>query len=175
MEKMSTSKLVMMAMFSALVFLGTYIHIQIPIGAGVSMIHLGTTVIFIISVLIGEKAIIPAAIGSALMDALSPAFVLWVIPTFIIKGLTGYVAGKVAFMNGKNGTSTIQNIIGFILGGLVSLVGYFIFNWLIFKGWQGAVTSLLTSITTTTIGIVIAIPLSAAIKSATKSFVAKID
>lgn len=175
MKKMSTSKLVIMAMFSALVFLGTYIHVEIPIGAGVSMIHLGSTVIFIISVLIGEKAIIPAAIGSALMDALTPAFVLWVIPTFIIKGLTGYVAGKIAFLNGKNGTSIIQNIIGFILGGLVSLIGYFICNWLIFKGWQGAVTSLLTSITTTAIGIVIAIPLSVAIKSATKTFTLKVD
>lgn len=175
MKKMGTNKLVMMAMFAALIFLGTYIHIEIPIGGGVSMIHLGTTVIFIVAVLIGEKAALPAAIGSALMDALTPAFALWVIPTFIIKGATGYVAGKVAFMNGKEGKSTIQNIIGFILGGIVSLLGYFVVNWTIFKGWQGAVTSLLTSITTTAIGIVIAIPLSMALKSATKGFVEKLN
>ncbi|MBP1888815.1 putative membrane protein [Clostridium moniliforme] len=175
MKKMGTNKLVMMAMFAALIFLGTYIHIEIPIGGGVSMIHLGTTVIFIVAVLIGEKAALPAAIGSALMDALTPAFALWVIPTFIIKGATGYVAGKVAFMNGKEGKSTIQNIIGFILGGIVSLFGYFVVNWAIFKGWQGAVTSLLTSITTTAIGIVIAIPLSMALKSATKGFVEKLN
>ncbi|MGG7076953.1 ECF transporter S component [Clostridium sardiniense] len=175
MKKMSTNMLVMIAMLSALVFLGTYIHIEIPIGGGVSMIHLGTTVIFIVAVLIGEKAAIPAAIGSALMDALTPAFVLWVIPTFIIKGATGYVAGKVAFMNGKEGRSTIQNIIGFILGGLVSLVGYFIVNWVIFKGWEGAVTSLLTSITTTIIGIVIAVPLSMAVKAATRGFIQRIN
>lgn len=175
MKKMGTNKLVMMAMFAALIFLGTYIHIEIPIGGGVSMIHLGTTVIFIVAVLIGEKAALPAAIGSALMDALTPAFALWVIPTFIIKGATGYVAGKVAFMNGKEGKSTIQNIIGFILGGIVSLLGYFVVNWAIFKGWQGAVTSLLTSITTTAIGIVIAIPLSMALKSATKGFVEKLN
>ena len=175
MKKMGTNKLVMMAMFAALIFLGTYIHIEIPIGGGVSMIHLGTTVIFIVAVLIGEKAALPAAIGSALMDALTPAFALWVIPTFIIKGATGYVAGKVAFMNGKEGKSTIQNIIGFILGGIVSLLGYFIVNWAIFKGWQGAVTSLLTSITTTAIGVFIAIPLSMALKSATKGFVEKLN
>lgn len=175
MKKMGTNKLVMMAMFAALIFLGTYIHIEIPIGGGASMIHLGTTVIFIVAVLIGEKAALPAAIGSALMDALTPAFALWVIPTFIIKGATGYVAGKVAFMNGKEGKSTIQNIIGFILGGIVSLLGYFVVNWAIFKGWQGAVTSLLTSITTTAIGIVIAIPLSMALKSATKGFVEKLN
>lgn len=175
MKRMSTSNIVMMAMFSALVFLGTYIHIEIPIGAGMSMIHLGTTVIFIVAVLIGEKAMIPAAIGSALMDALTPAFVLWAIPTFIIKGLTGYVAGKVCFMNGKEGKSVAQNIIGFILGGIVSLVGYFIVNWLIFIGWEGAVTSLLTSITTTIIGIVIAVPLSMAVKSASKAFIKQMN
>ncbi|WP_024613804.1 ECF transporter S component [Clostridium sp. Ade.TY] len=175
MKKMNTRKLVMLSMFSALVFLGTYIHIEIPIGAGMSMIHLGTTVIFIVSVLIGEKAFIPAAIGSALMDALNPAFVLWTIPTFIIKGLTGYVAGKICFMNGKEGRSVGQNIVGFLLGGIVSLVGYFIFNWVIFKGWQGAVTSLLTSITTTAIGIVIAIPLSMAVKSASKVFIKQMN
>ena len=175
MKKMGTNKLVMMAMFAALIFLGTYIHIEIPIGGGVSMVHLGTTVIFIVAVLIGEKAALPAAIGSALMDALTPAFALWIIPTFIIKGATGYVAGKVAFMNGKEGKSTIQNIIGFILGGIVSLLGYFVVNWAIFKGWQGAVTSLLTSITTTAIGIVIAIPLSMALKSVTKGFIEKLN
>lgn len=175
MKKMSTKKLVMLSMFSALVFLGTYIHIEIPIGAGMSMIHLGTTVIFIVAVLIGEKAFIPAAIGSALMDALNPAFVLWTIPTFIIKGLTGYVAGKICFMNGKEGENIVQNMIGFISGGIVSLVGYFIFNWIIFKGWQGAVTSLLTSITTTTIGVAIAIPLSIAIKSASKIFIKQMN
>ena len=32
MKKMGTNKLVMMAMFAALIFLGTYIHIEIPIG-----------------------------------------------------------------------------------------------------------------------------------------------
>ena len=37
MKKMSTNMLVMIAMLSALVFLGTYIHIEIPIGGGVSI------------------------------------------------------------------------------------------------------------------------------------------
>lgn len=173
MKKMSTSRLVIMALCAALIFIGTFMHITIPVGGGVSMIHLGTTVIFIVSVLIGEKAALPAAIGSALFDALDPAFALWVLPTFIIKGATGYVAGKVAFLNGKEGKSVTQNTIGFILGGLVSLLGYFVVNWAIFKGWEGAVASLLTSITTTIIGIVIAVPLSMAVKAATNRVVKK--
>ncbi|MEG1003207.1 ECF transporter S component [Clostridium sp.] len=175
MKQMKTQKLVMYSMFAALIFLGTYIHIEIPIGGGVSMVHLGTTVIFIVAVLIGEKAALPAAIGSALMDALTPAFALWVIPTFIIKGLTGYVAGKVAYMNGKEGNSTIINIIAFICGGLVSLFGYFLVNWIIFQGWEGAVASLATSIVTTVIGIVIAIPLSMAIKASARGLLQKMN
>ncbi|AIY83304.1 MULTISPECIES: ECF transporter S component [Clostridium] len=175
MKKVNTPRLVMYSMFAALVFLGTYLHIEVPIGGGVSMVHLGTTVIFIVAVLIGEKAAIPAAIGSALMDALTPAFALWIIPTFIIKGLTGYVTGKVAFMNGKEGNSTILNIIAFLCGGIVSLVGYFIFNWALFKGWQGAVVALSTSIITTAIGLVIAIPLSMAVKASTKGLLHKMN
>lgn len=175
MKKVNTPRLVMYSMFAALVFLGTYLHIEVPIGGGVSMVHLGTTVIFIVAVLIGEKAAIPAAIGSAFMDALTPAFALWIIPTFIIKGLTGYVTGKVAFMNGKEGNSTILNIIAFLCGGIVSLVGYFIFNWALFKGWQGAVVALSTSIITTAIGLVIAIPLSMAVKASTKGLLQKMN
>lgn len=167
----NTKKLIQLALFSALIYIGTSLHIEIPIGAGVSMVHLGTTVIFIVAVLIGKDAWLPSAIGCALMDLLNPAFALWTLPTFIIKGATGYVTGKVAFLNGKEGSSTIQNTVGFVLGGLVSLFGYFLCNWLIFKGWQGAVSSLLTSITTTTIGLVIAIPLSMAVKVAAKKFI----
>lgn len=166
-----TKRLIQLALFAALIYIGTSLHIKIPIGGGTSMVHLGTTVIFIVAVLIGKDAWLPSAIGCALMDLLDPAFALWVIPTFIIKGLTGYTAGKIAFLNGKEGTSTIQNTVGFVFGGIVSLTGYFLVNWIIFKGWQGAVASLLTSITTTAIGLIIAIPLSMAVKSAAKRFI----
>ena len=169
---MKTKKLILMALFTALCFLGTWMHIPVPIGGATSMVHLGTTVIFIIAILIGKEAAIPAGLGCALFDLLSPGYAVWAIPTLIVKGLTGYVVGKIAFSKGYEGKNQIVNIIGFIAGGIVSLLGYFAFNWIIFKGWQGAVASLLTSSVTTAIGLVIAIPLALAVKKATHSFIA---
>ena len=168
---MKTKKLVLLSLFTALCFIGTWVHIPVPIGGANSMIHLGTTVIFIVAILIGKDAAIPAGLGCALFDLLSPGYALWVIPTLITKGLMGYVTGKIAFANGKKGKSSLYNIIAFISGGIVSLVGYFIFNWIFFKGWEGAVASLVTSFGTTLIGIVIAIPLSMGVKAATNRFI----
>ena len=151
-------------MFAALCFIGTYIHIPISLGSYNSMIHLGTTMIFLAAVFMGPDAGLAGGIGCALFDALDPRFSLYIIPTLIIKGLTGYVAGKIAFSMSKQGNSTKLNILSFIAGGIVSLVGYFIVNWILFKGWYGAVLSLSTSIITTALGIIITIPLSIIIK-----------
>jgi len=167
---MKTKKLVLMALFTALCFIGTYLHIPVPIGGATSMVHLGTTMIFIIAILIGKEAAIPAAIGCALFDLISPGYAVWVIPTLLVKGLTGYVTGKVAFNSGNEGKNQLLNIIAFLAGGTVSLVGYFAFNWIIFYGWEGAVASLITSSVTTGLGLVIAIPLALAVKKATQRF-----
>ncbi|MGG7177301.1 ECF transporter S component [Clostridium paraputrificum] len=168
---MKTKKLVLLSLFTALCFIGTWIHIPVPTVGTNAMIHLGTTVIFIIAILIGKNAAIPAGLGCALFDLFSPGYALWVIPTLITKGLMGYAVGKIAFANGKKGKNPIYNIIGFVIGGIVSLTGYFIFNWIFFKGWEGAVSSLITSFGTTIIGLLIAIPLSMGVKAATNRFI----
>ncbi|AYE35736.1 ECF transporter S component [Clostridium septicum] len=163
-----TKRLVVIALLAAMCYVGTFINIRIPIGGSMSMVHLGTTAIFIAAVLIGKDAGLAGGIGCALFDLLSD-FVAWTIPTLIVKGLTGYVAGKISFANGKEGNSFKYNIAGFIVGGLVSLIGYFISNLLIFgKTWAVAVTSLSTSLVTTTIGVIIAVPLATAVKKVVK-------
>lgn len=163
-----TNETIFLALLSAIVFIGTYINIKIPIGGGTSMIHLGTTAIFISAILVGKDAFFPAAIGCALFDIVT--FPMWAIPTFIVKGLTGYVAGKIAFSHGKNGNSVKYNILGFILGSIVSLIGYFLFNWLLFIGWDAAILSLSTSIITSLIGIIIAIPISMGVNVSLKKY-----
>ncbi|WP_017352033.1 MULTISPECIES: ECF transporter S component [unclassified Clostridium] len=165
--KFSTKRIVLIGVMAAICFIGTYLHIPINLGGSASMIHLGTTAIFIAAVLIGPDAGISAGIGCALYDALDPTFAAWILPTLIVKGLTGYVAGKIAFANNKNGENIVYNIIAFVFGGIVSLIGYFIFNWLVFVGLAAAIAKLLASVGTTAIGLIIAIPLSIAIKKAT--------
>lgn len=160
-EKFNTKRIVYIALFATICFVGTCINIPIQIGGGTSMIHLGTTAIFLAALFIGPDAGLAGAIGCALFDAMNPMFVAWVIPTFIIKGITGYVAGKIAFSRGATGEKLALNIIGFISGGVVSLIGYFLVNWFVFVGFYGAVAKMTTSLITTTIAIVIAIPLIA--------------
>ncbi|SHE75693.1 ECF transporter S component [Clostridium fallax] len=161
---MKVKRLVRIGLFAALCFIGTYIHIPIVFGGYNSMIHLGTTMIFLSAILLGPDAGISAGIGCALFDAMDPKFAAYIIPTLIIKGLTGYVAGKIAFYHNNNGNNNKLNILAFISGGLVSLFGYFIANWIFFKGWIGAVLGLSTSIITTIIGVLITIPLAIIIK-----------
>ena len=160
-EKFNTKRIVCVALFATICFVGTCINIPIQIGGGTSMIHLGTTAIFLAAIFIGSDAGLSGAIGCALFDVMNPMFVAWVIPTFIIKGLTGYVVGKIAFNKGCRGEKLSLNIVGFMLGGIVSLIGYFIVNWFVFVGFYGALAKMTTSVITTTIAIVISIPLIA--------------
>ncbi|MGL4731838.1 MAG: ECF transporter S component [Clostridium sp.] len=161
---MKTKRVVLIGLFAAICFIGTYVHIPLELGGSSTMIHLGTTAIFIAALFLGKDAALAGGIGCALFDALNPKFAAWIIPTLIIKGLTGYVAGKVAFYNNNQGNNMKLNILGFVLGGITSLIGYFLFNWLVFVGFSGAILKMSTSIITTTIGVVIAIPIAAIIK-----------
>ena len=161
---MKVKRVVLCGLFAALCFIGTWLHIPINISGSPTMVHLGTTVIFLTAVMIGKDAAFAGGIGSALFDMTNPAYIAWVLPTLIIKGLTGYTAGSIAFARGKEGRSMPQNIIGFIAGGVVSLLGYFLVNWFIFVGFKVAVVKMVSSLITTGIGVVIAIPLVAVIK-----------
>lgn len=82
MEKNSTRQLAQTALFTALVFLATFVpHIPIPLGYA----HLGDAVIFLLAFLFGRReAVIAACLGSMLSDLLS-GFPLWAVPTLIIK------------------------------------------------------------------------------------------
>lgn len=162
-KNMNTKKLIRLSLLTALCFIGTYMHISIPLGKD-TMIHLGTTAIFLGAILVGPEIALPAGLGCALFDAMSPNYMVWVIPTFILKALTGYTAGKIAFLNNKRGNSLTYNIIGFIAGGIVSLIGYFIVNWLVFYGFKMAVVKLSSSIVTTMLGIIITVPISIVLK-----------
>ena len=81
-------KVAICGLMAAFVFVATQIRIPTAIG----YINLGDPVILISSFILGPIAFFPAAIGSALSDLLA-GYAQYIIPTFIIKGLMGYVAG----------------------------------------------------------------------------------
>ncbi|MFA9398476.1 MAG: ECF transporter S component [Clostridiaceae bacterium] len=151
---MTTKKIVRIGLLSALCFAATFIRIPLPFLGPNSMVHLGTTVLFISAVLVGSEAGWAGAIGCSLFDLM--LMPIYAIPTFIIKGLQGYVVGKIVFMNNKEGNSFVQNLVGFLVGSIISLLGYFLTDGIIYGNWTTALVSTLGSLLTSGIGIIFA-------------------
>ncbi len=127
--KFSIKKLVLSALMIALVFLITYLpflHIPSPIAQG--YFNIGDAAIMIAAILFGRKSgFVAGAIGSALADLAYGSFIFVPI-TFIVKGLEGYIVGVIANKNSDKAPSNIRRIISVVVGALVMVVGYFIFE-----------------------------------------------
>lgn len=89
MRDKSILRMIHLGLSAALVFVATYfIKIVLPIG----YIHIGDGMILASATLLGPVAWLPAALGSSLAD-LMLGFTPYALPTFLIKGLVGLVAG----------------------------------------------------------------------------------
>ncbi len=127
-EKMTTKQLCLNGLFIAIVCLCTMI-IRIPVPATNGYIHIGDSVIIIISVFFGRKyGAAAGGIGSALADLFS-GYPHWMLFTLIIKGIMGFIIGSFADIS-KSGVLSFRNlsapavgiiwmVIGYILGGAV--------------------------------------------------------
>lgn len=124
MKKMNTKKLTLTAMFTALVFLATrFLAFPGPLPPG--YINLGDSVIIVCAVLIGgPSAGFAGAFGSAIADITYPGGIIFAPFTFIVKGLEGLIAGRIAK---KDSIASI--IIAAAVGGLVMVLGYFLAEW----------------------------------------------
>ena len=119
----NTRRLVYGSLTAALIALLTaYVKLPVPITNG--YIHLGDGAIFLSAILLGPYAGIAAAVGSALADALF-GYYIYIIPTFIIKGLMGLLAGLFA---GSSPKITARNIAVYVGCELLMTAGYFLFE-----------------------------------------------
>lgn len=131
----SLRKMAYAGVLAAFVFIATQIRIPTAIG----YINLGDGVILISSFLLGPLAFFPAAIGSALSDLIA-GYAQYIIPTFLIKGLMGLVAG--AYLSKVKVTAVKKILIG-VAAEIIMIAGYFLFESLPFMyGWQAAAGSL---------------------------------
>lgn len=134
--KLDTRKITMVALLIAVVTVMTYINF--PIFPNGGLIHLGYIALFPIAIVFGkEVGAIAGAFGMALFDVLSQWFA-WAPATFIIVGIVGYVVGLIA----NGGENTLRNVIAMVVGSLISIGGYFVFNAFIMDfGVASALTS----------------------------------
>ena len=120
-DKLSAKQLAVAGVMAALVFAMTYLpKVPVPITGG--YIHLGDGMIFLGAMLLGPVGIASAAVGSALSDLVG-GYMVYVLPTFIIKGLMALVAWKL-YRKG----SWVSAVVAFVLAEAVMVLGYFVFE-----------------------------------------------
>jgi uncharacterized membrane protein len=125
-KQLSTRILSYLALFIAFTAVATYLHIPGPTS---SYFNLGEVAIYIIALVFGGRsAAVAGAVGSSLVDLLL-GYSIWAPFTFVIKGLEGFVVGRLAHNNDWR-----QNITAIIVGGNLMVVGYavtkgFLISW----------------------------------------------
>ena len=125
MKNLSVKKLTMAGVMAALVFVMTYIpKVPVPITGG--YVHLGDGAIFLSTLLLGPLGIPAAAIGSGLSDILG-GYMVYAIPTILIKGVVALVAWKLW----KEG-SWLRAALAFVLAEIAMVAGYFAFEAVMF-------------------------------------------
>lgn len=142
-NKLSLIQVIYASMFSAIIFVFTYIGVQVPaFGAFGGLTHMGTLVMFIISIKYGKYyGALSGAIGMTLFDLLSP-WAAWAPGTFVVRIIAGYVFGLVAESKEGQGMSMTKNWLSLGLGGLVIVVGYFVFEALFLGSGLAALRSI---------------------------------
>jgi uncharacterized membrane protein len=159
-----TFDLILTAMLIALVFLSTFLNIKLPIAANGGLVHLGTAMLFIAAILFGpKKAALAGAIGMALFD-LAGGWALWAPITFVSRALQGFIVGKIAWSNGRNGNSLAFNLIGTIVSMPVMIAVYYIGEVILYGNWVAPVASIPGDVVQNVLGVIVALPVSAALK-----------
>jgi len=115
------------AVFSALAFVATR-FIQIPILQTGGYLNFGEAIIYVAAIFFGPfVGGLVGAIGPALADVTSP-YAAFAPFTFIIKGIEGFIVGKISSGN----QNKINKAIGILAGGSIMVVGYFIVEIFVF-------------------------------------------
>lgn len=134
---MNTKRFVRTALLTALACVLTIVP-KVPMGAG--YVHFGDCIIYTAAILLGPAAgAVVGAVGHSLADLIS-GFPAFCIPTLIIKGIMGFVIGKIVY-----GHIDVKH---FIIGGITALIivtgGYFLAEWPM-MGYEIALISLISS------------------------------
>ena len=95
-KAISTKTVVIMALFTALCYVGTLLNIPFSIGGAKTMIHFGNIFCVLAALTIGGvKGGICGSIGMGLYDLFSPGYQLYVPQTVILKFGIGLICGVV--------------------------------------------------------------------------------
>ena len=121
---MNTKQFVRVAMLTALACVLTIVP-KVPIGGG--YVHFGDCIIYVAAMILGPiPGAIVGAIGHSLADFIS-GYPIFCIPTFIIKGIEGLVAGMIAHKYSVNKNFVnVYTILASVVAMVIMVVGYFL-------------------------------------------------
>lgn len=133
--KKTTKNICFAAMFAAMIFGLTMLHV--PIGAG-GYIHVGDAVIYVTAMLMGGPwAFISAAIGAACADIVS-GFAVYAVPSAIIKILIAVPFVLISKKQSK--LLSVRSAIFTIISGVITVLGYFAADLILYR--EGAIADL---------------------------------
>ncbi|WP_286976080.1 ECF transporter S component [Acetomicrobium sp. UBA5826] len=140
----SAKEVALGALFAAIVAVATIIHIPMP-GYRIYF-NFGEGVIYCVAMLMGAKyGAICGGIGGALADIVL-GYPLWAPFTFVIKGIEGFVVGRMR----ENRKKAV------IAGACVMIAGYTLVAGILY-GWKVAPIEFLTDLAQTGVGAIIAL------------------
>ncbi len=157
---MSTKKIALIGIFTALTAVMTTVHIDI---AGQS-VHFGEVAMFVCILIFSPKeSAFIAGVGMSLSD-LFAGYAMFIPVTLVARALASYIGAKIAQNNNRKGQSISYNLLAYIVAGIISLVAYSSYSFIIYgQTWVIVYTAMVATLVTTAIGIAIALPVGYAI------------
>jgi uncharacterized membrane protein len=150
---MRAQSIALHAILAAVVCVATLI-IRIPVPATSGYINLGDSAVLLFAILLGSTTGgIVGGMGSAMADILG-GYPNWALLTLLIKGLEGFVAGKLGFRK-----SFKVRIVAVIAGGVLMVLGYFLAGSAIY-GMPAAMTEIPGNLFQAGSGIVVSVALT---------------
>lgn len=151
-RNLSVRKLTLGGMLAALVLVATSFF-KLPVSLTQGYIHLGDGFILLGAALLGNTAIIAAALGSALADLLG-GYTMYILPTFLIKGAVAAIA---VWAFAKERPLWLR-IAGMIMAEAVMVLGYFLIEWLVLGyGLAAAASAVFPNIVQGLSGVIIGV------------------
>lgn len=163
--RQKTLSIAITAMLISLVFIATvFLNIKLPIKANGGLVHLGTAMLFIASILFGpKKGAIAGAVGMGLFDMVG-GWLIWAPITIVARGLQGFIVGKIAWAKGRKGGSLALNIVAMVVSMPIMMAVYYIGEVFLYNNWVAPLASIPGDIVQNMLGLAIAIPVCLLLK-----------
>lgn len=176
-ENKAIYKVVIAAVFAAMVFIGSMLSVSVPAAFGMTRIHLGNIFCLLSGFILGPVGGgLAAGIGSGLYDVVIYGDILSAPFTLVFKGMMAVVCGLVAYAGHNRADNHKLNVVAGISGSVTYIILYlaksFAEGILIGSSLETVLVALGTKFVTSGINAIIAVavsvPLCAAVRMALK-------